>query len=174
MVYISICITKKALKGVIYIKRAIIILVIIVIGIFIYYISSSASEDEPTYSIQVDDITSSFKDEGVSVSILVEKEQYNQGEIPVIIVSNDGETSVGYQDSGVLWEYFKDDNWKALNINAAGLDQLNVLEPGQKKQVKFAPNSTLQKGLNRAVFIFKVNKNEEHKNKKIAVSFNVD
>ncbi|PIC69082.1 hypothetical protein CSV77_15430 [Sporosarcina sp. P16b] len=107
----------------------------------------------------------------ISISISVRQGRYDQGETPVVIIKDDGETSVDYTGSGTSLEYLQDNVWVVVDSDAVGFDELNVLEPGQKMEQKFSPSYIQQNGVYGIVFKFHANKNEENSSKKIAISF---
>lgn len=120
---------------------------------------------------KMDNTDSIYRDGDISISISIRQKTYNQGETPVVIVRNDGERPVDYTGLGTRLEYLQDNVWNAVDSDAVGLDELNVLEPGQKIEQNFSTSTLLQKGVYRIVFKFHTN---EKNSKKIAVSFYVD
>ena len=121
----------------------------------------------------VDSMDSIYTAGDISISLSVSQEIYKQGETPVFIIRNDGKIPVQYTGSGTILEYLQDDVW-VMAGNAVTLDELNVLEPGQKMEEKLSPSDIQQKGVYRVVFRFQVNKSEEKSSQKIAVQFSVD
>jgi len=121
-----------------------------------------------------DNIDSIYTDGDVSISISISQERYKQGETPVVIIRNDGKTSVDYTGSGTILEYLQDNVWSAVDSDAVELDELNVLEAGKKIEQNFSPSTLLQKGVYRITFQFNTIKNDERISKRIAVSFYVD
>lgn len=146
-------------------------ILIILIGIVMILASCSEEKDINENQSQMDNIDSIYKDGDIFISISVSQERYDQGETPVVIIRNDGETSVDYTGLGTSLEYLQDNVWVAAD-DVVTEDKLNVLEPGKKMEQKFPSSYTLRKGVYRVVFKFHANRNEE--NKKIAVSFYVD
>lgn len=149
---------------------------ITLIGIIIILAACSEEKTDKDSENQIkeDTINSTYRGENISISISIRQERYDQGEAPVVIIRNDGETSVDYTGLGTSLEYLQDNVWVAVDSDAVGLDELNVLEPGQKMEQKFPPSSILQEGIYRVVFIFNANSNEEKNSKRVAVSFYVD
>ncbi|ARF17770.1 immunoglobulin-like domain-containing protein [Sporosarcina ureae] len=146
---------------------------IILIGIIMILAACSEEKDikDKGNQSKMNNIDSIYKDGDISISISVSQERYDQGETPVVIIRNDGETPVDYTGLGTSLEYLQDNVWVAAD-DAVTEDKLNVLEPGKKMDQKFPQSFIQQKGVYRIVFKFHANRNKE--SKKIAVSFYVD
>ena len=122
---------------------------------------------------EVDPIESTYKDEAISISISTESERYDQGETPVVIIRNHGETPVDYTGLRTSLEYLQDNVWIAAD-DAVTEDKLNVLEPGNKMEQKFPSSSIQQKGVYRIVFKFNEIGDRSSENQRVAVLFSVN
>ncbi len=148
--------------------------VLVLIGVLL--ILTACSKEKTVQEVnqsEVDPIESTYKDEAISISILAEKERYDQGETPVVILRNDGETSVDYTGLGTSLEYLQDNVWIAADDTVTE-DKLNVLEPGNKMEQKFPSSSIQQKGVYRIVFKFNEIGDRSSENQRVAVLFSVN
>lgn len=121
----------------------------------------------------VDPIESTYRDEDIFISISAEKEGYNHEETPVITISNDGKTTVEYEDSGTTLQYLRDGVWFPANPNEGVLDILNIIEPGKKEERKFSITHLSEKKY-RVVFKFNEIGDASSRNGRVAVLFSVN